>query len=249
MLSSKICSTGGLILIGICVLFWTGLPGHAASPHVSAETIENALSAEGYHSIDVELLGNDRVELSGEVEYLDDKYEIYNIAAKFPKVQKIVNAVRVKESDRPDSLIKKDIIKIYRMIHMIDEPEEIQVSVGEGIAQLSGTVDFHRVKVKARTAASWIKGVRGIINDIQVEPPESSFRKIAEGNIGGIETQVRDILMNWYPQERDVRFLADDDTVTLKGEVSSLGIKKALREDISKLLGVKYVYDELDIRS
>jgi osmotically-inducible protein OsmY len=113
---------------------------------------------------------------------------------------------------------------------------------------LDGKVEYHRIKIMAQTAASWVYGVKGIVNDIQVETPEGNISDLKDAKLGSINELVSELLFNWYPEENNVKYeVEDNDSVWLTGTVSSLWIKRALGKDVAKILGVTEVRNDLKV--
>jgi len=249
MLTVKKLNGFKILSMSVLLLFTVALTLQADNHQMLKDKIQNALMAEGYSDITVKIQEKNDVRLEGKVDFLSDKYRIYDIAAKFPKVKELTVAVVVETENRPDDAIKSDIKDVYQTLYRIKDPEDIQVEVDNGIVKLNGSVEYYRVKLMAEKAASWIYGVKGVINDIKVEAPEGKITDIKNAELGSISDLVSELLLNWYSQEDDVRFtVKDNDTVRLEGKVSSLWIKKSLAKDVGKILGVTEVVNDLEVK-
>ncbi len=213
----------------------------------TAKQIENALASEGYSNVEVTIEDDAIVVLEGMVDFMHDKYKVYNLTAKFPRIRKISNQVQVNAPDRPDKAVKKDIKQLYKLVSMIENPDKIEVIVNDGMVQLRGKVDYYKTKLMARKIASWVHGVRSILNEIEVEPHETTLNA-PDVKMGPITTLVRNLLVNWYPTEDGVIFNADNDgNVTLRGTVSTLWVEQSIVEDIANLAGVYEVVSYLNV--
>lgn len=223
-------------------------PNYAAKEMHLDKQIERALYAEGFTSITVDVIDKGIVRLKGKVDFLNDKYHIHKIATAFSQVNHATSEIVVDTPEKSDSDIKKDVINILDQLYPIQNNENINVLVTNGIVNLSGQVEHHRIKVMARRATSWIAGVKGIINDIKIEPPATKMENLKEANIGSIQNIIQELLWTRYPQEDNIKYLVEKGSVDLWGSVSNIYIKRALENDISNILGVTIVKSELSIK-
>ncbi|MEJ2053644.1 MAG: BON domain-containing protein [Calditrichaceae bacterium] len=248
MSTLKVWNRYVILYISMVFFFFATVTIQAGEKSMLQEKIKHALIAEGFSNITVKVEDKNIVRLQGQVKFLSDKYRVYDIAAKFPKVKDVVTEVVVKSENRTDEAIKNDIEGIYKTLYRIKDPKEIQVKVTNGVVQLDGKVEYHRIKIMAQTAASWVYGVKGIVNDIQVETPEGNISDLKDAKLGSINELVSELLFNWYPEENNVKYeVEDNDSVWLTGTVSSLWIKRALGKDVAKILGVTEVRNDLKV--
>ncbi|MBN2105172.1 BON domain-containing protein [bacterium] len=203
-----------------------------AGDKISINKIEAALGNEGYDTVNASVMKEGTVELEGTVDLMYDKLRVFEIASQFPNVNKISNQVIVNAALLPDEIIKNNIIDELNYIYTIKDPDDIGVTVANGIVKLTGEVDFYREKMMAQTAASWQKGVKGIINEIKITP---SVERYTDANI---KDMVHEILNNRYPFQYNVRVMVEEGVVTLTGKTTNLWAKHAIEEDIAHLIGV-----------
>lgn len=233
--------------IGICllsmipVMLFIGAVYAGNSDKIKSK-IESALAAEGYNDITVMMEGNNKVRLEGTVDLMYDRLRIFDIAAKFPQVKNVTDVVIVNAPELPNDIIKSNIIDMFNLIGGIPDPNDIKIEVDDGVVQLLGTVDASKTKILAETAASWAKGVKGLVNEIKVLP-------VAEaGTDKNIARMIGDIINNWYELEKkNVKYNVEQGTVTLTGQVSSFWAKQHLAKDIACLVGVKKVENQLKV--
>jgi len=207
------------------------------------DKVSSAISNYYFEPFDVESEGNGNITIEGTVNTLSDKYRIFEIAAKVPGVKTISNQVIVNTPDRPDGIIKSDILQEMEYVSSILEPDSINVEVTNGVVFLEGTVSFYREKLAMRTIASWQEGVKGIVNNITVLPPEKAK---SDENLEDVLTQ---ILKNDFPLEENVNIMVEDGKVTLEGSVTTLWAKYNLAETFKDVIGIRKVDNNLNVES
>jgi osmotically-inducible protein OsmY len=77
--------------------------------------------------------------------------------------------------ERTDQDIQKDVLEELKWDPRV-KPNEVGVSVTNGVATLTGWVDSYLKKWAAEEAAHKVKGVRAVANDIEVKLPGSAER-------------------------------------------------------------------------
>jgi hyperosmotically inducible protein len=138
-----------------------------------------------------------------------------------------------------------DLVK--RVLNMLSwdsgvPSEAIQVTVHSGLITLTGKVNWQYQKTSAEHSIRRLAGVRGVINNIEVEPHaeaenvkgkiEAALKRHAEVEAGDIRVTVR-----------------DDSEVLLDSKVHSFGEKIAVENAAWSAPGVKSVKDRLIIVS
>jgi osmotically-inducible protein OsmY len=116
----------------------------------------------------------------------------------------------------------------------------IDVKTEEGIVTLSGTVDNVLAKERATRIAEMIRGVRSVVNTIEVDPVErkdSDIRKDIE----------RALLLDPAADSYEVGVEVDDGTVTLTGTVDSWAEKRLSAHVAKGVKGVKEVQNDISI--
>src|SRR6267378_4524892 len=80
---------------------------------------------------------------------------------------------------RTDEELQKDVLAELKWNAQI-QPNEIGVSVKDGVVTLTGWVDSYLKKWSAEEAAHRVNGVKAVANDIEVRLPNSSERTDAD---------------------------------------------------------------------
>ena len=118
---------------------------------------------------------------------------------------------------------------------------QIDVSSREGIVTLEGTVDNLLAKTRAVNVAETVKGVRGVVNTLQVTPSPAR-------SDGAIEKDVRQALLDDPATESyEVAVAVEDNVVTLTGEVDSWQEKQLCDKVASGVQGVTGVNNRIAV--
>lgn len=117
----------------------------------------------------------------------------------------------------------------------------IDVSVSEGVVTLSGTVNNILAKDKAEDIAQAIKGVRSVINQIEVKPTKRSDKEVAADVVAALAT---DPATDSYQVEVDVK----NGTVDLSGSVDSWAEKRLIEVVTKGVRGVRQVDNNLAVK-
>ncbi|MFW6219151.1 MAG: BON domain-containing protein [Bacteroidota bacterium] len=140
-----------------------------------------------------------------------------------------------------DSLITNTVNKELAWYHEINS-KNIEVETDAGIVTLNGTVKTLLAKRKAEEIASMVRGVRGIINMIDVQPVtvEDSVlkRKITT-----------ELLFDPAIEKHEINVEARDGMVKLTGTVDSWQEKELAEEATEGLKGVKDIINNIDFVS
>jgi osmotically-inducible protein OsmY len=113
-------------------------------------------------------------------------------------------------------------------------PNEVGVSVKDGVVTLSGQVDSYSKKWAAEEAALRVRGVKAVANDIEVRLPSDDQRSdadIAEAAIGALKWDA------FIPKDR-VQVTVSKGWVTLKGDVDWQFQKEEAERRVRNLKGV-----------
>jgi len=117
----------------------------------------------------------------------------------------------------------------------------IDVAVNRGVVSLSGSVDNVLAKERATRIAETVKGVRSVVNRIEVEPV--LLRSDTE-----IERDVQDALLdNAATEAFEVRVSVLDGEVTLRGTVESWREKQLAGTVAKGVRGVKGLENNIDV--
>jgi osmotically-inducible protein OsmY len=126
--------------------------------------------------IDASLIGvtarDGIVTLSGYVDTYAAKLVAERVARRVYGVKAVANEVEVKLAAEP---IDPDIAQaaLVALKHRIDVPLGIGVTVRDGFITLNGSVEWMYQKAAAERAVKYLRGVRGVFNNIAVKPEVS----------------------------------------------------------------------------
>jgi osmotically-inducible protein OsmY len=119
-------------------------------------------------------------------------------------------------------------------------PEGIVVTTDKGVAQLNGTVPDLLSKDRAAGVAEMVRGVRAVVDQVEVRAPERSDADIEQDISGLLQSQAAIASF-------DVRATATNGGVTLRGNVES-GVQKQLAGLLAETVpGVRNVDDQLAV--
>jgi osmotically-inducible protein OsmY len=137
-------------------------------------------------------------------------------------------------SIRSDEAIQQDVLEELKWDTRV-RPNEIGVSVKDGIVTLTGWVDSYLKKIAAEEAAHRVPGVKAVANDIEVRLPGSAERT---------DTDLAKAVLNALRWDASIPAGKIDVTVsqgwvTLKGEVDYGFQKRDAERAVRRLAGVK----------
>lgn len=145
---------------------------------------------------------------------------------------------------KTDFEIKNDVIN-----ELTFEPSINAVSIGvavkEGIVTLSGSVPSYHEKFAAEKAVKRVKGVKAVVEDIQVNLEKSSRRRdeeIAEAALRNLE---------WFttiPEERII-LKVQDGWISLEGTVDWNYQKEAAQAAVKDLIGIKGISNSIKVKA
>ena len=222
-------------------LLFLGLSFAGTSNENLADKIENVINNHYNENFNVTVDNSHFVTITGQVNTYYDKLDLFQIVSKIKGVRDIADNVTVNTPILPDKIIQANIVNELDMVSSILEPNRITVSVDNGEVILGGTVSFYREKLMAETVASWEKGVKGISNNIKVLP---SAKAVSDANLKLI---LHDILHDQFPVEKNVSFTINNGVVDLNGTVDILYAKRRIKDELSSIIGVKKVINNLQV--
>ena len=144
---------------------------------------------------------------------------------------------------RSDTQIQADVLAELKWDARV-QPNEVGVSVKDGIVTLTGYVDSYTKKWAAEERAHRVAGVKAVANDIQVRLPGSSERTDAD-----LAAAARRAL-EWntlVPADR-VRITVSSGFVTLEGDVDWQYERDAAERSVRNLVGVKGVSNLIRVK-
>ena len=135
-----------------------------------------------------------------------------------------------------DSDIQRDV-----MAELKAEPnlrdDDIAVGVRDGVVTLAGFTDSFADKWRAERVVSRVKGVRAVVNDLQVKLPSEDRRPDPELARAAVDSLKWNVLV---PDDR-IKVTVEDGWITLTGEVDWYYQREEAERSVRNLSGVKGV--------
>src|SRR5690606_15323837 len=144
---------------------------------------------------------------------------------------------------RTDEQIQRDVLEELKWDARV-QPNEIGVSVMDGVVTLTGWVESYTKKWVAERTAHRIRGVKAVANDIEVRLPSAVDR--TDADIGQAVTRA----LQWdafVPIER-LDVTVSRGWVTLQGEVEWQYQRRAAERAVRRLSGVRGVTNLIALR-
>jgi osmotically-inducible protein OsmY len=144
---------------------------------------------------------------------------------------------------RTDTQIQRDVLDELKWEPRV-QPNEIGVSVKDGVVTLTGWVDSYTKRWAAEDAAHRVRGVKAVANDIEVRLPSSSERtdaEIAQAAVHALEWDA------FLPTDK-VQVTVSKGWVTLKGEVEWQYQRQDAERVVRRLTGVKGVSNLITVK-
>jgi osmotically-inducible protein OsmY len=135
---------------------------------------------------------------------------------------------------RTDEQIQTDVLEELQWDSRV-QPNEIGVAVKDGIVTLTGWVDSYLKKIAAQEAAHRVRGIKAVVNDIEVRLPGSAERTDADLAAAVLNALKWDAAI---PAGK-VDVTVSQGWVTLKGEVDHGFQKRDALRAICRLSGTK----------
>jgi osmotically-inducible protein OsmY len=121
---------------------------------------------------------------------------------------------------------------------------KIGVAVKDGVVILTGWVDSYAKKVAAERATHRVRGVRAVVNDIEVHLPSSAERPDVDIALEASRALAWDALV---PADR-IQVTVSRGVITLEGEVSWEFEKRAAEAAVRRLAGIQGVINNVKVR-
>jgi osmotically-inducible protein OsmY len=115
--------------------------------------------------------------------------------------------------------------------------DDIAVGVRDGVVTLAGHVDSYADKWRAERVVSRIKGVKAVVNELEVRLPSGSQRtdqEIARAAVNAFQWNVL------VPHDR-IKVVVEDGWITLRGEVDWYYQKEEAERTVRTITGIKGV--------
>jgi len=145
---------------------------------------------------------------------------------------------------RTDTEIQRDIEDELRWDPSLGN-DDIAVTVRDGVVTLAGFVKSYLDKWQAERAASKVRGVKAIANDLNVKLPSSSERPdpdVARAALDALKWNIA------VPHDR-IKVKVDKGWVTLEGNVDWNFEREAAERSVRSLTGVKGVTNLIAVRA
>lgn len=133
-----------------------------------------------------------------------------------------------------DNDIHKDVVAELKTEPNLRD-DDIAVGIRDGVVTLAGYVDSYADKWRAERIVSKVKGVKAIVNDLQVRLPSEDRRPDPELARAAVDALKWDILV---PDDK-IQVIVEDGWVTLKGEVDWYYQREEAERALRNLRGVK----------
>ena len=143
---------------------------------------------------------------------------------------------------RTDEKIQKDVLAELKWDARV-QPNEVGVSVKDGVVTLTGWVSSYSKKWAAEEVAHRVRGVRAVANDIEVRlGSERTDPDIAEAAVNALKW---DTLV---PEDR-IKVTVEKGWVTLEGEVDWQYQREDAERVVRQLEGVKNVTNLITVKA
>jgi osmotically-inducible protein OsmY len=154
-----------------------------------------------------------------------------------------IMATAAATATRTDEEIHQDVLSELRFEPRV-QPHEIGVAVKSGVATLTGWVDSYLKRWSAEEAAHRVRGVKAVVNDIEVKLPTSAERTdpdIAAAAARAIEWD------SFVPSDH-IDVTVSKGWVTLKGAVQWQFQKEDAERVVRRLAGVRGVTNLIEVK-
>lgn len=143
--------------------------------------------------------------------------------------------------NRTDQELQQDVLSELKWDAQI-QPNELGVSVKDGVVTLTGWVDSYLKKWSAEDAAHKVAGVKAVANDIEIKlATERTDPDIAEAAVHALEWDA-------FVPSGKVHVTVSKGWVTLKGEVEWQYQKQDAERVVRRLTGVKGVTNLITVK-
>lgn len=163
------------------------------------------------------------VSLDGSVPSLLAADRARRVAGTVRGVRAVVDRLEVRAPEVADDSLQQSV-RWALLRDPVVETWELEATVEDGVATLTGTVESHQERMLAERVASGVRGLTAVRNDITVDP-ESDRRDVE------VREEVERILRwNAYVDAGRIGVEVRDGQVVLSGTVGSLAEKTRARE-------------------
>lgn len=181
------------------------------------------------------------VSLTGTVDSYAKKLEAENAAKKVIGVKALVEGIEVKFADstsRTNVEIANEVL-IALKANLAIPNDKVTVTVEDGWVTLAGELPWHYQKEAAKNSVSYLIGVTGVTNNIDVK--SESHDAIEQKNVEDA------IARNWAVDDSDINVSVEGTTVTLTGTVDSWYQKEEAGRIAWNTPGIWHIKNELAV--
>lgn len=239
------------ILFAVLMLVWPGaivFGQTAADSNLRAEIMNKALNKSQFKNIQV-AVNNGVVMLTGTVDVFDAKRQADERVHRVKGVKGVDNEIQVAGPTIPDDELQQKVLKAVeydRVGYRVTPFNAISVSVHDGVVTLGGHAYGPVDADSAVATVANIKGVKDVINDIQVDPVspmDDRIRIAVYRAVYGFPS------LNKYAIDpaQPIRISVQNGNVTLYGSVDSQADKDAAGIRANSVPGVFHVTNDLQV--
>jgi osmotically-inducible protein OsmY len=181
------------------------------------------------------------VTLTGTVKSWAERSAAIRVAERVSGVSGVVDKLEVEPPflhERGDEDIARAALNTLKW-HVFVPENRLKVEVAQGWITLEGKVDYNFQRLAAENAIRNLKGVKGVTNDILVEPHVTPFE---------VKSKIDHALRRAAELDADrIMVAVQNNTVTLRGNVSSLAERREAERAAWSAPGVAEVNNELRV--
>lgn len=144
---------------------------------------------------------------------------------------------------KTDAVIKEDVLDELQWQPNVDETE-IGVTVDRGVVTLTGTVDSYTKKIAAEEAAKKVKGVKAVVENIEVKygiEYKKTDKEIAKAALEALK-------WNSSVPDDKITLKVENGWIHLNGEVEWEYQRDAAKRTVQNLLGVRAVTNNITLK-
>ena len=144
---------------------------------------------------------------------------------------------------KTDAVIKENVLDELQWQPNVDETE-IGVTVDRGVVTLTGTVDRYTKKIAAEEAAKKVKGVKAVVENIEVKygiEYKKTDKEIAKAALEALK-------WNSSVPDDKITLKVENGWIHLNGEVEWEYQRDAAKRTVQNLLGVRAVTNNITLK-